>query len=75
MVAEFGDTTVVGSRIGDGLMAENIPFLVVGENEASFGPLAERGIENATAIDAHAIRQAVATLPGSPSVGSEVMRK
>lgn len=35
----------VGSRVSDGLIAAGIPFLVVGENETSFGPLAERGIE------------------------------
>ena len=35
----------VGSRVSDGLIAAGIPFLVVGENEASFGPLAEKGIE------------------------------
>lgn len=35
----------VGSRIADGLLAAGVPFLVVDEADANFGPLADRGIE------------------------------
>jgi len=55
----------VGSRIGEGLMAENIPFLVVGENEASFGPLAERGIETYAGACGEAALLARLNLPGA----------
>ena len=55
----------VGSRIGEGLMAGNIPFLVVGENEASFGPLAERGIETYAGACGEAALLARLNLPGA----------
>jgi monovalent cation:H+ antiporter-2, CPA2 family len=55
----------VGSRIGEGLMAENVPFLVVGENEASFGPLAERGIETYAGACGEAALLARLNLPGA----------
>ncbi len=55
----------VGSRIGEGLMAGRIPFLVVGENEASFGPLAERGIETYAGACGEAALLARLNLPGA----------
>ncbi len=55
----------VGSRIGEGLMAAKLPFLVVGENEASFGPLAERGIETYAGACGEAALLARLNLPGA----------
>jgi CPA2 family monovalent cation:H+ antiporter-2 len=55
----------VGARIGEGLMAAKIPFLVVGENEASFGPLAERGIETYAGACGETALLARLNLPGA----------
>ncbi|MFO1122678.1 MAG: YbaL family putative K(+) efflux transporter [Hyphomicrobiales bacterium] len=35
----------VGSRIAEGLLVAGVPFIVVDEADANFGPLADRGIE------------------------------